>query len=154
SLARGRRGEAALVVDEAEAVAAGVADPPLVHVGVEARLDPGDPAPLVVVGPPPIGVGLDVAAARAPVADGPGGVEVPHADLEAEVAVGQRADRADVDDVARVLVLEGLAGEQADLRVVAPVEDPELTGAGDLVAEPDAARAEDAALGVEDHVGP
>jgi len=37
--------------------------------------------------------------------------------------------------------------------VVAPVEEPQLLGAGDLVAEPDAAGALDAPLGVEDDVG-
>ena len=149
-----RREEATVVVDPAEAVAALVADPPPVHVGVVARLDARDPAALVVVGPPPAVVHLDVAAPRAPVADRAGGVEVPHPDLEAELPVGERAHRADVDDVARVVVLERLAREEPDLRVVAPVEDAELAGAGHLVAEPHAARAEDAALRVQDDVGP
>ena len=81
-----------------------------------------------------------------------GGVEVPDAHLEAEVAVGQRAHGADVDDVARVLVVEVLAREEADLGVVAAVEDAELAGVRDLVAEAHAARAEDAALGVEHDV--
>ena len=150
----GGRGEAGVVVDPVEAVAAGVAEPPLIDLGIEARLEPRHPLALVVVGALLVGVDLDVAPARAAVADALGGVEVPHPHLEAEVAVGERAHRADVDDVARVGVLQRRAGEEADLGVVAALEDAQLAGAGDLVAEPHAARAEDAALGVQDDVGP
>ena len=46
-----------------------------------------------------------------------------------------------------------LPGEEPDLRVVAPVEDAQLARSRDLVAEAHAARAQDAALGVEDDVG-
>src|SRR4029079_19837956 len=92
-------------------------------------------APRGVVGPAACLVPLDVAAARAPVADGAAGVEVPHPDLEAEVAVGQRPHRADVDDVARVIVLEGLAREEADLGVDAAVETADLHGLAPAVSE-------------------
>src|SRR5256885_7220808 len=95
---------------------------------------------------------LDVAAARAPRADRRRGVEIPDAQREAKVAVGQGAHRADVHHVAGVLVDELLTREEPDLRVVAAVEDPELARPGDLVAEPHAARAEDAALGVQHDV--
>src|SRR5437867_9224035 len=101
---------------------------------------------------PTIDVDLDVAAARTTRADGLGGVEVPDADLEAEVTVGERAHRADVHDVPGVPVLEVAAGKEPDLRVIAAAEDAELTGAGDLVAEAQAARAQDAPLGVQHHV--
>src|SRR4029077_6530683 len=50
--------------------------------------------------------------------------------------------------------LEGLAREEPDLGVIAPVEDAELAGAGHLVAETHAAGAEDAALRVQHDVGP
>ena len=150
----GRRGEPGLVVDPAEAVAARVADPPLVDLGILARLDPGHPLALVVMRAPAARVDLDIAPAGAAIAHRLGRVEVPDAHLEPEVAVGERAHRADVDHVARVLVLEGLAGEEADLGVIPAVEDAELAGARDLVAEPDAARAQDAALRVEDDMRP
>ena len=107
-----------------------------------------------VVRPPPVHVDVDVAAAGAARADGFRDVEIPDAHLEAELAVGERAHRADVHHVGRVVVHEVVAGEQADLGVVTAVEDPELAGAGDLVAEPHAARAEDAPLGVQHHVRP
>src|SRR5262249_26818675 len=133
-------------VDVAEAVAPLVADPPVVHVWVEARLQPDDPAALRMVDALRVGVDLDVAAARAPRADRLRAIQVPDASLEAKIAVGQRADWADVDDVAGVGVVERGSREQAELRVVAPVEDPELAGLRDGVAEAHAARAQDAAL--------
>src|SRR5436190_2249284 len=101
-----------------------------------------------------VDVDVDVAAARAPGTDGLRRVEIPDAHLEAEVPVGQRAHGTDVHDVARVVVLEILTREEADLRAVAAAEDAELAGAGDLGAEAHAARAEDAALGVQHHVRP
>src|SRR5207245_9746100 len=68
-------------VHEAEPVASGVADPPLVDLRVEARLEPGDAAPLGVMRAAPVHVDLDVAAARAARADRLGGVEVPDTHL-------------------------------------------------------------------------
>ena len=75
-LARGRRPRASSGplepgrrVDVAEAVAALVADPPLVDVGVEARLEARHPPALGVVGRAAVDVHLDVAAARAARAD-------------------------------------------------------------------------------------
>ena len=104
--------------------------------------------------PAPVDVDLDVAAARAARTHRLRRVEVPDAHLEAEVAIGQGAHGTDVDDVAGILVLEIRAGEEADLRVIAAMEDAQLTGLRDLVAEAHAARAEDAALGVQHHVRP
>src|SRR3989454_3623636 len=146
--------ESVRVVDEPEPVAPGVAEPPAVDVRVEARLEPRDPAPVGVMRPTSVHVRVDVAAARASGAHGLGRLEVPHAHLEAEVAVGQRADRTDVHDVARILVVELSARKEPDLGVVATLEDAQLPRAGDLVAEAHAARAEDASLGVEDDVRP
>src|SRR5204862_6672868 len=140
---------AARIVDHPVAVPACVTHPPAVHGVVEPRLEARDAPPPRVVRPPPVDVHVDVAAARAAGTHGLRGVEVPDADLEAEVAIGQRADRTDVDDVAGVLVLQIRARKEADLRVIAAMEDAELAGLRDLVAEPHAARAEDAALGIE-----
>ena len=56
ALPREGGGEAAVIVDPAEAVAAGVADPPPVHVRVEPGLDARHAAALVVMDPPAVGV--------------------------------------------------------------------------------------------------
>src|SRR5262249_59704283 len=122
----------------AEAVPALVADPPVVHVGIEAGLQPDDPAALRVVRALRVGVDFDIAAPSTPRADGLRTIEIPDAGLEAEVAVGQRPHRADVDDVAGVRVIERGSRKQAELRVVAPVEDAELARLPDRVAEPPA----------------
>src|SRR5207249_11382301 len=119
ALPAGGREQAVLVVDERAPVAPGVAEPPAVDGLVVTRLEPGHPAALGVVGPPAVHVDVDVAAARAPGADGLRAVEVPHAHLEAEVAVGQGADGTDVHHVAGVRVLERTTREEADLRVIA-----------------------------------
>src|SRR5204863_6713188 len=68
---------------------------------------------------------------------------------EAERLPGERADRADVDGVAGVVVVERLAGEGGDDRVPAAVEQSQFTRLAHFVAEADAARALDAALAVE-----
>src|SRR5207253_621700 len=149
-----RQRDAARIVDESVAIAALIAHPPVVHGLVEPRLEARDTAALRVMRPAPVDVDLDVAAARAARTHRLRRVEVPDAHLEAEVAIGQRAHGTDVDDVAGILVLEIRAGEEADLRVIATIEDAELARLRDLVAEAHAARAEDAALGVEHDVTP
>ena len=53
-------------------------------------------------------------------------LQVPDALLVEEVLAAQRADRAEVDDVAGQLVLQRLAGEDVDLGVVAAVDDLQL----------------------------
>src|SRR5262249_33949739 len=77
----------------------------------------------------------------------------PHPRLEAELVQGERAHRTQVDDVAGVRVVEPLAGEDPDLAALAALEEPELAGLRDLVAEADAAAALDAALLAERDVG-
>src|SRR5690606_11997362 len=78
-----------------------------------------------------------------------GGEEV-GAGAEAVVAPGERADRAEIDDVAGVVVLERLAREDVDDLARAAPEDAEDRIAGDLLHEAHAARAHDAALLVQD----
>src|SRR4029453_4081184 len=71
-------------IDRGETIASRVAEPPAIDVDVEARLEPRDPAPLVVVRSPPVHVDLDVAAPGAAGAHALGAVEVHPPPLEAE----------------------------------------------------------------------
>ena len=73
----------------------------------------------------------------------------PDAHFEAEISRGERADRADVDGVERIIVFESLAGMRGQDGVTAAIDKPEDVVVCDFVAEPDAARAEDAALVIE-----
>src|SRR4029079_2114129 len=58
---------------------------------------------------------------------------------------GERADRAQVDHVARQLGVDRLAHERNDLGVLAAPDHPELHDASDFLTEAHAARALDAA---------
>ena len=80
-------------------------------------------------------VDVDVATGCAAGANRRRAVEVPDARLEAEILIGQRPYRTDVGNVARIMVVELDAGEDVDARVVAALEDAELSGAGDRYAE-------------------
>ena len=77
------------------------------------------------------------------------GLQEPDPHLEAEVVAEQRAHRADVGQVAGVVVGDRPVLEGRDLGVVAAVHELEEVRAGDLVLEADAARAQHAPLGVE-----
>ena len=63
----------------------------------------------------------------------------------AERLGGERADRAQVDHVARQLGIHRLADEGDDLGMLAAADHAQLHDAGDLLAEAHAARAVDAA---------
>ena len=91
----------------------------------------------------------DVAAGGAARAHRLRPLQEPDPHLEAEVVGQQRAHRADVGQVARVVVRDGAVLEGGDLGVVAAVPELEAVGAGDRGLEAQAARAEHAALGVE-----
>jgi hypothetical protein len=95
----------------------------------------------------------DVAAGGAAGAHGVGRFQEPDAHLEAEIVGEQRAHRADVGEVARVVVRDGAVEVAGDLGVVAAAHELEAVGSGDVALETQAARAEHAALGVE-HDGP
>jgi hypothetical protein len=95
---------------------------------------------------------LDVAAGRTARADGRHRVQLPGPHLEAEVLGGQRADRADVDGVQRVGIVQLVARRRRQHLAVAPVRHLQLVGLRDLVAHADAARAEDAALLIQHDV--
>src|SRR5690606_36380094 len=97
---------------------------------------------------------LDVAARRTARADGRRALQVPDARLEAELATGERADGADVDDVLRVAVVEPLARGGVDEGAIAARERAELARLRHFVEEAGAAQAENAALLVEHHARP
>ena len=71
--------------------------------------------------------------------------QLPGARAVAEGLAGQRADRADVDHVARQLGIDGAALDRRDLGMFAAVDHAEFHHPGDLLAEAHAARAVDAA---------
>ena len=62
---------------------------------------------------------------------------------------GDRADRADVHQVARQQRVDALLAERRDLAAVAAIDDADLRVVVDLAHEADAARAEDAAVAVQ-----
>src|SRR5262249_56314930 len=97
---------------------------------------------------------LDGGGRRGGVGDAGRGIELPGAHREPEVLRGQGPHRADVDGVQRVRVVQHLAGRDGENLAVAAVGHLELVLPGDLVADADAARAQDAALLIEDDVGP
>src|SRR6185295_237599 len=97
--------------------------PVVVHVGVEARREANQPRSLrpfrLRLDP-----GRDVAALRALRADRVGGLRVvPRPRLEAVIARGDRADRADVHQVAGDQRVHALFLEGGDLAAVAAVDD-------------------------------
>ncbi|MBM2836943.1 MAG: hypothetical protein HW409_1132 [candidate division NC10 bacterium] len=96
---------------------------------------------------------IDVAPLRAAVAHRRRAREVPHPGLETKILLGEGSDRADVDDVARVRILQTLTRIEAQFSPVPSVENPELACLGDLVGEAHAAGAKDAAFLVQHHVG-
>ena len=121
-----------------------IAHPELVDLGVVARTKPIDLAVARIV------VDVGIAARRATGADALRGLEEPDARLEAKVLTRQRANRADVLGHQRVLVVELAARSENDFVLVATLAHVENVVLGDLVANANAARAHDAALGVVD----
>ena len=83
---------------------------------------------------------------------GRAGHQVERAGAEAVLRRGQRADRADLDRVAREVGLEGLLLVDADLLQRAALEELDERVAGDLLGEPGAPGAQHAPLPVEQHL--
>src|SRR6185312_15316639 len=136
-----RLGDPLVAVEHLEAVAASIAEPAV----VDARVLAGDhPFHLLVADGE-----ADVALARAERADGARLLDVPGPGAEAVGVVGQRADRAEVGDVAVERRDVGAVVEGADEGAVAALEQLQLGVFGDLLAEAHAAVAEDAALAVD-----
>ena len=136
-----RLGDALLGFEHLEAVAAAVAEPAVVDLGVVAA---NHPFHLLVADGE-----ADVALARAEGADRAGLLDVPGPGAEPVGVVGQRPDRAEVGDVA----VEGsdvrAVIEGADEGAIAALQQLQLLVLGDLLAEANAAVAEDAALAVD-----
>ena len=80
------------------------------------------------------------------------GDQVERAGAEAVLGAGERADRADLDRVAGEVGLERLLLVDADLLQRAALDQRDERVAGDLLGEAGAARAEHAALAVEQHL--
>jgi hypothetical protein len=120
------------------AVAALVADPPRVDVGILPGLEPVDGV-LVVLG-------VDGAARRAAAADVGLTLQEPDPLLVEEVLVAERPHRAEIDHVAGELVGQRMAGEDVDLLLRPAAGDHQLSRARNLPREPHAAGAHDAAV--------
>ena len=128
---------------EGEAVLVG--DPLLVDLGVVAREAAHHLAAAVV--------DADRRTARVVLGDGRRRDEVEGARAEAVLGRGERADRADLDRVAREVGLERLLLVDADLLQRSPLDQRDERVAGDLLGEAGAAGAEHAALAVEQDLG-
>ena len=141
AVAQQRLGDALVDVDGLVREAPAVAEPPVVDLVVLAGEDAQDA--LVADGE------LDVALARAERADRARALDVPRARAEAVRLRRQRADGAELDDVAAERGDVGVPVERRDVRVGAALLEDELVVLGDLLAEAHAAVAEDAALAVD-----
>src|SRR5271157_1384524 len=94
---------------------------------------------------------VDGASALASAAHRRGTMQVPDAHAETEFLFGERAYRADIHDIAGVVVVDRLSGIDVDAVVVAALENRQLRRFGHLVEEPRASRAQDASLLIEHH---
>src|SRR3990170_653657 len=144
-----RPADAVVSFDPVVTKPADIAHPVVVDVGVEPRCYPYQPR---AFGPLRLGFEPDgdIAALLALRADGVGGVGVvPRTRLEAIVARGDCADRADVHEVARDERMHAGFLEGRDLAAVSPIDDVDLRVAVDVAHEEHAARAQDAALTIE-----
>src|SRR5581483_7905577 len=121
--------------------AALVAQPAFVDLGVVARQDALDLALARRRG--------DVAADGAHAADRRGVLDLPGPRLEAVLRRGERADRAQLGDVAGEVAAVGVVLEGRNDRLRAAVDRDELAVLRDLLTEARTAVAEDATLAVE-----
>ena len=147
-------GEAAVIIDPAEAVPAGIADPPPVDVLIEARLDARNAAALIVVRPVAVRVDLDVATPGAARADGLV-VSRYHTRTWNRKSRSVRAPTGQMSITLPEYLFSSVAPGNRPISEWSPrLKMPQLARSRDLVTESHAARAEDAAFGVEDDVRP
>src|SRR6185503_12630887 len=141
-----RREQPVLAVDGVAAEAVAIREPALVDRLVVARHDAAEPAAQHV---PEKVAARAVVRAHERLRD-----HLPGARAVTIRLVVERPDGAQVDDVARQLVIDTLFYIGADLGAVAAEIRAELLDAGDFRAEPDAARAVDAARHIRRDQGP
>src|SRR5580692_7409926 len=98
-------------------------------------------ARLVAIDAPAMMIDIDRASALASAADRGRAMQVPDAHAEAEIFFGERADRADIDHVTGIFIIDRLARINVDLVVIAAIENRQLARMRDLVEEASAARA-------------
>jgi hypothetical protein len=91
-----------------------VADEIAVDLGVVAWAESGRCGRLVFF---PVVVDDDIAALAAAMADARAFLEEPHPLFETEIAAGHGPDRAEIDDIEGVAVVEGPAGKDIDPRL-------------------------------------
>src|SRR4029453_3499681 len=128
-----------------ETIAPLVAEPVAIHRFVDPRLKARD----AVL----ISFDADIAPGATAGGDGRHLLEIPDTDFEAEIAIRQRAHRADVDDVSGKRVVENLVGKQCDGRMVAAIDHRQFVGLRDFLKKAHTARTFDTALAVEHNVG-
>ena|SRR5215469_13632825 len=95
-----------------------------------------------------------VAARRATGADAFGFLQEPDAHLETKVGGSERADRANIDRVKRIIIFQSLAGMRGQHGMTAAINEPEHVIVRDLLAKPNAARAENTAFVIECNTRP
>src|SRR5208283_1578563 len=104
-----------------------VAHPVVVDAGIVTRLEAVDASAMMM--------DVDGASTLASAAHRRRAMQVPDPHAEAKFLFRERADRADVHDVAGILVVDRLAGIDVDAVMIAALENRELRGLGNLVEE-------------------
>ena len=95
-----------------------------------------------------------VAACRATGADAFGFLQEPDAHLEAKIGGSERADRANIDRVKRIIIFQILAGMRGQYGVTAAIDKSKHIVVRDFLAKTNAARAENAAFIIERNTRP
>ena len=95
-----------------------------------------------------------VAACRTTGADAFGFLQEPDAHLKAEIGGSERADRANIDCVKRIIIFQVLAGMGGQHRVTATIDKSKHIVVRDFLAKTNAARAENAAFIIERNTRP
>ena len=95
-----------------------------------------------------------VAAGCAAGADALGFFQEPNAHFKTKIGRSECADRADINGVERIIVLQPFAWVRGQHGVTAPINEPKHVVVRDLVAKTNAARAENAPLIVERNARP
>src|SRR6266550_865732 len=95
-----------------------------------------------------------VTACRTTGADAFGFLQEPDAHLEAEIGGSERADWANIDCIKRIIIFQALAGMRGQHGVTAAIDKSKHIVMRDLLAKPNAARADNAAFIIERNARP